>query len=331
MKFIINSSGITLFHNGSPITVAKGSSKYARIMDVFDLPESERDEAVNAVLSAQPKYQESLQKEGFEIVGDHVFMDGEKLAQPLAQKILSLQREELPFDLFLNFFRNLQQNPSASSIQQLYDFLAYKELPITEDGCFLAYRGLNADFWSISGNKNTRVLSGKVNHAGQIFNGVGEYIAVERNQVDDNRSLGCSYGLHAGSFDYAKGWGQGKMVVVKINPKDVVSVPEDCGYQKLRCCAYEVIAEISIEIHEPATDSNGQEFQDTYAKSMEEFVGRLSVYLSNRSAQGDEMVSVQKVRNAFSPDYPSKERVLSAVDSLGMVWTQIDGKEMILV
>ena len=40
-------------------------------------------------------------------------------------------------------------------------------------------------------------------------------------------------------MDFARG----KVVIVKVNPKDVVSVPHDCNCQKLRTCAYTVVAE----------------------------------------------------------------------------------------
>lgn len=163
------------------------------------------------------------------------------MPQALADKVRAIAQEGLPVSIFAKFWDNLQLNPSANSVRELYDFLAYKELPITEDGCFLAYKGLTRNGWSISANKETKVLKGKVDDKGRIFNGLNEEIEVRRWDVDDNRQHGCSYGLHVGSLDYAQGFAQGQVVVVKINPKDVVSVPEDCACQKCRVCAYKVI------------------------------------------------------------------------------------------
>jgi hypothetical protein len=54
-----------------------------------------------------------------------------------------------------------------------------------------------------------------------------------------------------GSHEYANSFkGSGRMLVVKINPKDVVSVPGDCSHQKLRTCRYEVIAEEGRKLDE---------------------------------------------------------------------------------
>ena len=66
-----------------------------------------------------------------------------------------------------------------------------------------------------------------------------------RNKVDDNKDVGCSKGLHAGTLEYASGYAcdNDKLVLVEIDPADVVSIPTDCEFQKLRTCKYKVVAE----------------------------------------------------------------------------------------
>lgn len=72
--------------------------------------------------------------------------------------------------------------------------------------------------------------------------------------MNGNRSVGCGHGLHVGAFDYAKSYGGidldddeggngNKLMICKVNPRDVVSVPTDSRFQKLRCCRYEVVSE----------------------------------------------------------------------------------------
>lgn len=329
-KYIVAKNNITFFHNGRPVNVQKGSTQYAKVLKAFDLPESEQDAAIAEILDA-PKFETKIaEKEGFSFVGGNVFVDGEALPQVLVDKINSLKNEGLPITLFLNFWRNLRLNPSSSSVNELYDFLAYKELPITEDGCFLAYRGLQSDFYSKHGNLNTKVLKGKVNARGQIYNGVGEEIEIQRNNVDDNRDIGCSVGVHAGSYSYAQDWSNGKLVVVKINPKDVVSVPKDCSFQKLRCCAYVVVSEVKEEIAAPATTSKGEAIVDESQADLSAFEKRIQSYLDKKINQGHDYVSVSQIRNSFSPDYPDKKRVLAALNALGYVWrTDVGGKEYV--
>ena len=64
-----------------------------------------------------------------------------------------------------------------------------------------------------------------------------------RNGVCDDADIGCSYGYHAGSYDYAKGYasGGGHLMLVEIDPSDVVSVPKCSDCQKLRTAKYRVI------------------------------------------------------------------------------------------
>jgi hypothetical protein len=80
-----------------------------------------------------------------------------------------------------------------------------------------------------------------------------------RSKVDDDRGRGCSNGLHAGALNYVAGYGSlesgDKIVIVKINPADVVSVPSDCNYEKLRTCRYEVVGEYQGELLKPLYSS----------------------------------------------------------------------------
>ena len=72
----------------------------------------------------------------------------------------------------------------------------------------------------------------------------------------------CSSGLHVGSLSYSGpgGWynsGDDKIVIVKVNPADAVSVPSDHGASKLRVCKYEVIGEYEKDlddVYEPSED-----------------------------------------------------------------------------
>jgi hypothetical protein len=161
----------------------------------------------------------------------------------IVDRILFFIREGLPFERLLRFAENLYANPSESSRNSLYKFLEFRNFPVTDDGCFLAYKGVQDNFYSITSG-GTKLTKGKVED-GRVFNGIGEVIETERRQVDDNTHSECSYGLHVGSHQYASGFrgASGRLLIVKVNPRDVVSVPSDGAAQKIRTCRYEVIAE----------------------------------------------------------------------------------------
>jgi hypothetical protein len=78
-------------------------------------------------------------------------------------------------------------------------------------------------------------------------NSVGKIVEMERNEVDDNKDQTCSTGLHFCSQDYLPHFGNGydsRVVILKINPADVVSIPSDYNNAKGRACRYEVVGEI---------------------------------------------------------------------------------------
>jgi hypothetical protein len=98
-------------------------------------------------------------------------------------------------------------------------------------------------------------------------NSVGEIVEMERNEVDDNKDRTCSTGLHFCSQDYLNHFGGERVVIVKINPRDVVSIPSDYNDSKGRACRYEVVGELGVDPDE-AFDKPVQENANTYNSSV---------------------------------------------------------------
>ena len=102
-------------------------------------------------------------------------------------------------------------------------------MPLTPEGNFLAYKGVTGEFMDF--------------HTRSFDNNVGKTLEMRRNGVCDDANMGCSAGFHAGSYEYAKGYasGGGHLMVVEIDPRDVVSVPHCSDCQKLRTSKYVVV------------------------------------------------------------------------------------------
>ena len=175
------------------------------------------------------------------IVNGKVMFEGEEVHGSISKRIIEFMSKGLPFEPLVKFLENLMENPSMQSQQELYDFLEHENLPITEDGCFLAYKAVNSDF--------------KDKWKGTFDNNIGQVCEMRRAKVDDNRGRGCSAGLHAGALNYVANYGSvdagDNIVIVKINPEDVVSVPSDCNCEKLRTCKYEVVGLYQGELPKP--------------------------------------------------------------------------------
>jgi hypothetical protein len=123
-------------------------------------------------------------------------------------------------------------------VNELYGFLEKNNLPITPDGHFLAYKKVRQNYLDV--------------HSGTMDNSVGKVVEMERFKVDDKAENTCSSGLHFCSQSYLNHFGGERVVIVKINPKDVVSIPTDYDFSKGRACRYEVIGEVGAS----ATDTD---------------------------------------------------------------------------
>lgn len=178
-----------------------------------------------------------------------VFFDGKIVHSNLATRILQFMQNGLPFKHLLLFMENLSLNPSFNSQNELFDFLENKSLPITEEGEVLCYKAIREDWMD--------------KYTGKISNKIGNIIEVPRGDVDDDRNNECSSGLHCGALDYVYSYGNGtdRIVIVKVNPRDAVSVPKDCSFQKLRVCRYEVVGEFIKEMKAPLYTAKAEEVQ----------------------------------------------------------------------
>ena len=158
--------------------------------------------------------------------------DGIEMPELFTDRIIKMRKEGFDFQPMLEFLNNMNENPSDHAIVELFDFMQHEHLPITDDGSFLAYKAVDKDFK----DKWSRTFD----------NSVGSTVEVDRSTVDSNRDNGCSNGLHVGSLNYVKDYGNedngDQFLVVKVNPMDVVSVPTCSRFQKLRCSKYEVVA-----------------------------------------------------------------------------------------
>ena len=327
MNYIINNKSIVFFFENKPVKVEKTAPEYTRILSAFDLPDGEQEEVINAILNEKVG---EYEKDGFTISPDEVSYKGETLPDVLADKVRSIASEGLPVKLFANFWENLNENPSASSVRELFDFLAYKELPITEDGFFIAYKGVASDGLSVCGNTKTKVLQGIVDNNGKIQNNVGDTIEVKRWDVDDNRDNGCSFGLHVGSMDYATTWGE-QTLVVKVNPADVVSVPNDCSCQKCRVSKYEVIDSYENEIKSAITDSEGNPMESVEAAEYEDFLRSIDQFCREKMDEGLRYLRVRAIQEMGDfEERPSRVRVLDGLSDLGYYWDKDSDGEYVV-
>ena len=185
------------------------------------------------------------------VEGTQVMYKQDVLPESLTKRLLDIVTAgHTDLTSYLKFMENTYNNPSKNSREELYKFIEHKEMPITEDGCVLGYKGVSSNYMDI--------------HSGKFRNVPGDVNEMPRRDVDDNCQHGCSYGFHVGTKDYADSWAgsNGKLLVVKYDPADAVSVPADGLFEKLRVCRYEVVCEIP-STERSDTYLSGQVYDDS--------------------------------------------------------------------
>lgn len=223
---ITGSGKVCAVINGQSYTIATDHPKYKQVIESIKQKDWNLFEKLVNISKQVENYA------GVEVSDGAIMFNGELIHNTLTKRIVNFMGQGLPFDPLLKFLGNLMKNPSKRATDELYDFLEAGELPITEDGCFLAFKNVRSDYKDI--------------HSGTFDNSVGKVCEMSRNRVCDNKDQTCSAGLHFCSIAYLPSFSDsngGKTMILKINPADVVSIPADYNNTKGRCCKYEVVTE----------------------------------------------------------------------------------------
>lgn len=210
------------------------------------------------------------------------------------------------------FARKLQRNVDPYIRSQLFNFLNYlidteNSLALTPEGNFIGYKGIQKNY--LSSRAGNGFVDGVEYKNTQIPNKPGTIVSMNRHEVQADPNQTCSFGLHVGSYSYAKGF-QPLVVLVEVNPENVVSVPSDYNGQKLRCSEYKVIKEVDKPLTEflyeekqtSLTDLNDEDFfseneEDTNKTLLTNIDDNDSFFSENN---GTDLTSLSDDNNFFS-------------------------------
>lgn len=89
---------------------------------------------------------------------------------------------------------------------------------------------------------------------------LGVPVEMPREKCDPDINVGCSYGLHVGSFDYVSRFGRGmdSILAVLVNPRDIVALPKHDN-SKIRTCRY-----FPYAVMERDEEGNWEEIEEGY-------------------------------------------------------------------
>lgn len=267
-SFIKTATGMTIIVGNKPYNVDNTHPNYILIENaVKEKRYSDIPGLVNISIALK-KYARGAVE--VDVDKGEIYYNGQILHNCLVDRIFDMMSEGFDVNPMINFLQRLMQNPSKRAVDELYLFLEKGKLPITEDGCFLAYKRVRNDYTDCHTGKvlnkpydlvterdifdldrlgkciDDGPWDGYVTERGVTVEFINQetVISMARNAVDDNRDRTCSEGLHFCSHEYLQSFGGARIVIVKIDPADVVSIPSDYSNTKGRACKYVVIGEL---------------------------------------------------------------------------------------
>lgn len=250
-SYIISDREVGIFVNGSFRFVPKDSDQGQRLIAAIKKFGAGSVEA--ASIADIPAYIARWSSGRVEVDDrDQLRLDGKVVDFGISDVMKRMMKEGHNVEYLARFLENVASNPDVSMAPSIYGFLNKGVMPITPDGHFLAFKRVDQDYRSFTSGAEEVTIGVPDNKTpmitlvGRVPHNIGTVVFMKREDCDPDRTRTCSVGLHACSHLYLREYhnGRGKIVVVKINPRDVTAVPTDYDETKLRCCQLEVVGEV---------------------------------------------------------------------------------------
>lgn len=228
---ILSDSSLTLVIGFTPIAVPKSHPNWEAILTALkDGSDEQTVRELTDIPAAIVRFTSGM----IEVVDRQLLHNGQPVDTGLSRRIVDFisAGDETLAEPLCRFLERLLLNPSRRSVQGLYEWLAASNLPIMPDGRFIAWKIVRDDYMDA--------------YSGTFSNVVGAKPMMARNAVDEDPDRTCSYGLHFCSTSYLPSYGPSdkRVMVVAVDPADVVAFPRDEGTAKGRASTYEVLAEV---------------------------------------------------------------------------------------
>lgn len=218
---------------GEPISISKDTNELLFLEVAELLEQGDLSGLLDTYLSIKKKIEKySTNIFTVDTQKGEMYLKGDDQPMPelITEKLLELEAAGEDFMPLIRFWKRLKNNPSQSSINQLYGFMIHNGIGLTETGHIVVEKGVG-------------VKKGKLVdlHSRTIDNSIGEVVEMPREKVDDDPNRTCSFGLHVGAPQHVRDYYSGIIVKCSVDPADVVAVPTDYNNTKMRVCKYTVL------------------------------------------------------------------------------------------
>lgn len=228
---------VTIVVDNQPLTIPNGHQNFKKVLDA--VKEERWEDAIKYINVGETikEFVDGL----FELKGGVVYFEGIRLEHAgMTSRILSMAADgdRDGVQRAARFINKVMENPSNKIVKRIFDFMKFADVEIADDGDLYAYKAVRGDYLDC--------------HSRSIKNTPGSVVTMRRNRVNEDDEQTCSYGLHVCALSYlpnysGSGISSNRIVRVKLNPSDIVSIPVDYKDAKIRCCRYEVVNDVSQE------------------------------------------------------------------------------------
>lgn len=240
LSLIIDSTAITLREddpNYKSVRACLLTKDADGILDILSDPQDEKQDSDTRCYD--------FKKDNVAIVNGKIMYSRQVIeSEGLVKHVSKIQDQGLPLDGMVNFINRLFNNVDEKVRDQIFGFVDRNGLTIDSDGYIIAYKAVNHNYTD--------------KHTGKFDNSPGKVVSMDRSLVDPNPHTACGRGLHAGAlgYIYTFGCGNDRIVLVRIDPADVCSIPFCSSCQKFRTCKYTVIGNYNGELKKGVYDSD---------------------------------------------------------------------------
>jgi hypothetical protein len=255
-------SSVTVFPEGRmPLAATREHPNFTAIMEQITVSGKSEDDIIglfDTAIGLNLKFNKVSDR--VSIRSGKVFFDNMETASVLTDAIIRFYLAgHDDYMSLVNFMEKIETNPNPNSREHLFRWLSSGKFSITPDGDIIGYKAVNRRTGQTvvrSGDPRDEYESIHAGPAivdgepvkGHVPNNPGVIVEMARNEVTFDPHQTCSTGLHVADWSYAKNtMGGHAMLMVLVNPRDVVSVPTDYGDKKMRVCRYKVLAAVTQE------------------------------------------------------------------------------------
>lgn len=250
LNYNITGQSVTLYFDDDVRTYDRNSAVGKKIVDAIRSGQSDDD--LEKIVFAFKNEVEALDKDIRVTDNDCVVFRDESVPRQLGLMMREFANDNEVLDPLMAFWGRLKKNPCPHAIQHFFEASQRFKFPITNSGHTICWKRVKGNINDASTFRDIRT--------GTILNSPGTIVKMDRKDVNPDPQATCVAGLHVASWDYAhEFYGNGVMLEVLIDAKNVCAVPVDYDRAKIRVCEYRVIK--VVEDRRPERVISDEEYQ----------------------------------------------------------------------